>query len=339
VLLSLKFVSFLSGQVSNPSTLPQTLKFMKPKYSLVRVRASRRRFIPSILAAALAFALGVKPAQAQSGTWTGAAGTGIWGGTGTWFNNTVASGSGSTASFVGEYTATQSVAVNAARTIGNITFTDTTPSHDVNIVPHTSPFALALQVASGSPAINVTQANRTLTISNVVAGNQGLTKSGLGTLALSNTNTLTGAVVLSAGTLRASNVAGALGAGSLTLSGGTLQLANDTALNFARNTTVNANTAITSDRLTAGAGVTHTLGTLSIGANNGGFRNDQPSIGTACVIRHHGIGRVFSIQMLDGQSTSGMVRYKFSDLQIYIYIYIYIYHNGCSLHRKSDHER
>ncbi|CRZ79350.1 Uncharacterised protein [Vibrio cholerae] len=30
---------------------------------------------------------------------------------------------------------------------------------------------------------------------------------------------------------------------------------------------------------------------MSIGANNGGFGNDQPSIGTACVIRHHGIGR------------------------------------------------
>jgi autotransporter-associated beta strand protein len=242
---------------------------MKSKYSLVRVRASRRRLIPGILAAALAMALCIKPSQAQSGTWTGAAGTGIWGGTGNWFNNTVASGSGSTASFVGEYTATQNVAVNAARTIGNITFTDTTPSHDVNIVTHTTPFVLTLQVATGSPTINVTQAGRTLTIGNVVAGTQGLTKSGLGTLALSNTNTLTGAVVLSAGTLRASNVVGALGAGTatLTLSGGTLQLANDAALNFARNTTVNANTAITSDRLTAGAGVTHTLGTLSIGAN------------------------------------------------------------------------
>ncbi|CSC42238.1 Uncharacterised protein [Vibrio cholerae] len=30
---------------------------------------------------------------------------------------------------------------------------------------------------------------------------------------------------------------------------------------------------------------------LSIGANNGGFGNDQSGIGTACVIRHHGIGR------------------------------------------------
>ena len=57
---------------------------MKPKYRFVRVRASRRSFIPSVLAAALALALGVKPSQAQSGTWTGAAGTGMWGGTGNW---------------------------------------------------------------------------------------------------------------------------------------------------------------------------------------------------------------------------------------------------------------
>ncbi|MFY7874518.1 MAG: autotransporter-associated beta strand repeat-containing protein, partial [Pirellula sp.] len=239
---------------------------MKPKYRFVRVRASRRSFIPSVLAAALALALGVKPSQAQSGTWTGAAGTGIWGGTGNWVSTAVASGSGNTASFVGEYTATQNVAVNTARTIGNITFTDTTSSHDVNIIPSSPANTLTLQVASGSPTINVTQADRTLTISNVVAGTQGLTKSGTGTLALSATNTLTGAVVVSAGTLRAQSVVGALGAGSLTLSGGTLQLSNDTGLNFARNTTVNGNTSITSDRLGAGAGVTHTLGTLSIGA-------------------------------------------------------------------------
>lgn len=241
---------------------------MKTKYSLVRVRASRRSFIPSILAAAVALALSVNPARAASGTWTGAAGTGIWGGTGNWSSSIVADGVGFTANFTSEYTATQNVTVNAAnRTIGNITLTDTTSSHDVNIIA-ASPTAydLNLDVTSGSPAINVTQSDRTLTISNRITGADGLTKSGTGRLILTGANTFTGAAVVSAGTLRATTSAGALGAGSLTLGGGTLQLANDTALAFSRNATVTANSTITSDRLTAGAGVTHTLGTLSIGA-------------------------------------------------------------------------
>jgi autotransporter-associated beta strand protein/T5SS/PEP-CTERM-associated repeat protein len=94
-----------------------------------------------------------------------------------------------------------------------------------------------------------------------------LTKSGVGTLTLSGANTFTGTATVSAGTLRATTSAAALGAGTLTVSGtGALELANDTGLAFGRNTTVSANTPFTSDRLTPGAGVTHTLGTLAIGA-------------------------------------------------------------------------
>jgi fibronectin-binding autotransporter adhesin len=231
---------------------------MKPK---------RNPFFAAALSLAT-LAITVTTSYAQSGTWTGAAGTGIWGGVGNWTSSIVASGASNTANFTSEYAATQNVTVNSLnRTIGNITFTDTTSSHDVNIVAATpTPFLLTLDVATGSPAINVTQADRTLTISNVVAGTKGLTKSGAGRLILTNSNTFTGAAIVSAGTLRATGTAGALGAGSLTMSGGTLQLANDTALAFGRNTTVTGNSTITSDRLAAGAGVTHTLGTLSIGA-------------------------------------------------------------------------
>lgn len=189
---------------------------MKPKYSLVRVRASRRQLIPGILAAALAFALGVKPAQAQTnGTWTGAAGSGIWGGTGNWTSSIVATGTGATASFTSEYTSTQNVAINTARTIGNITFTDTTSSHDVNLNVHTTAFDLTLAVSTGSPQINVTQSGRTLTINNRVAGTAGLTKLGVGTLTMAHTgNTYTGTTIVSAGNLLvgANAPSGAVGA-------------------------------------------------------------------------------------------------------------------------------
>jgi len=55
-------------------------------------------------------------------------------------------------------------------------------------------------------------------------------------------------------------------AGSLALTSGDLQLANDGNLSFNRNTTVGGAVQITSDRVTSGAGTTHTLGTLAIGA-------------------------------------------------------------------------
>jgi autotransporter-associated beta strand protein len=93
----------------------------------------------------------------------------------------------------------------------------------------------------------------------------GLTKTGAGKLTLSATNTYSGATTLSAGVLRATT-AGALGGGTLAISGGTLELAANTATDFTRNTTVSGSSTIKSDRLATGAGVTQILGTLSIGA-------------------------------------------------------------------------
>jgi fibronectin-binding autotransporter adhesin len=101
----------------------------------------------------------------------------------------------------------------------------------------------------------------------VISGNGGIIKNGSGTTALSGTNTFIGVVTLNAGTLQAGTSAQALGTGAatLTLAGGILLLQNSTALNFARNTTVTGSCQITTNRAAGGAGVTHTLGTLSIG--------------------------------------------------------------------------
>ena len=96
----------------------------------------------------------------------------------------------------------------------------------------------------------------------------GITYSGTGTLTLNQANTFTGALTVSNGTVVGTSVAGALGAGTVTLSGGVLKLMNasGTNLNFSRNTTVSGNAQITSDVTIAGtAGNTYTLGTLSIG--------------------------------------------------------------------------
>lgn len=128
----------------------------------------------------------------------------------------------------------------------------------------------------GNIAISNTSTNRTLTfltasditVSGIIANGSTaaaarVTKTGTGTLTLSGANTYGGLTTLSAGILRATSDASALGTGTLSLGAATLQLANDTGLNFGRNTALTSNSTIQSDRLTAGAGVTHTLGTLT----------------------------------------------------------------------------
>ncbi len=97
------------------------------------------------------------------------------------------------------------------------------------------------------------------------------------TLSIGAANTgFTGSVVMSAINatdvvdLKDANSLGQTGSkGSITLTKGTLNLTSDTSTTFGNNTTASAlasgDTTIAVERATAGAGVSHTLGTLSIG--------------------------------------------------------------------------
>lgn len=137
------------------------------------------------------------PARAADGTWLGT--TGNWSDTAVWSGDTIADGTDFTANFTGvNIAASQTITVDTPRTIGHITFTDaTTASHNLTL-SGTNP--LTLDVTTGAPVLNVT--NQTLTISSVVAGSDGLTKSGAGQLILAGTNTsFSGPVTVSAGIL------------------------------------------------------------------------------------------------------------------------------------------
>ena len=131
---------------------------------------------------------------------------------------------------------------------------------------------LTLSTTSLNPIGTVTNSgtgNGSTLISAVLGTNvTGVTQnSATSPLTLSGANTSTGLTTVSAGALRATSSPSALGAGNLALTAGTLELANDTGLNFARNTTVSSGATMKSDTLTAIPGVTHTLGTLAIGAH------------------------------------------------------------------------
>jgi autotransporter-associated beta strand protein len=105
---------------------------------------------------------------------------------------------------------TQNVAAGVA--VGTLKFADaTTASSDWTVISN----AIALSAGSGTPTITVT--NRTATIKSLLAGSQGFTKTGIGTLVLTNNNTgLSGGVTVANGLLQLNHLGGA-GSGAVTL--------------------------------------------------------------------------------------------------------------------------
>jgi autotransporter-associated beta strand protein len=135
----------------------------------------------------------------SAATWLGISGN--WNDPGIWSGGGFVDSANAEINFTGtDITADRTVTLNGNRTAGYITFTDSgVSSHNLTL---SGAQTLSLDVSSGSPSINVTQADRILTLSSIVAGNKGLQKTGTGQLTLSGNNTYTGATTISAGTLR-----------------------------------------------------------------------------------------------------------------------------------------
>jgi autotransporter-associated beta strand protein len=138
-------------------------------------------------------------AHAANGTWiTNASGT--WGTAANWLGGIIADGVDAIADFSTiNITAARTVTLNTSRTIGTLIFGDTTPSHDWTLAASGGSI-LTLGVTSGTPTVQVN--NRMVTVSLVLAGTQGLNKTGTGTLLLSGANTYSGDTTISAGVLR-----------------------------------------------------------------------------------------------------------------------------------------
>lgn len=183
-------------------------------------------------------------------------------------DGTIADGAGFSANFTGvNIAAAQTITLSAPQTIGNITFTDeTTSSHNLTI---DGASVLTLDVALGSPVINVTQGTpRVLSISSEVAGTVGLTKSGAGVLSLAGENTYSGVTEITAGRLAASSL-GALGS----TSGITIGGASAAALSSG-----SSGLTITAPITTANSGVSSTLA-FGVNASSAGSFTLNGAIG------------------------------------------------------------
>lgn len=99
-----------------------------------------------------------------------------------------------------------------------------------------------------------------------LTGTGGLTKTGAGTLIIRGNSTITGTTRVNEGILEGRLAASFGAAQPLHLNGGTLRLSADAATTFTPTITVNADSTIQVDRVTAAAtATTHQVGTLTIG--------------------------------------------------------------------------
>jgi autotransporter-associated beta strand protein len=217
-------------------------------------------------------------AQAQSSTWI-TVGGGSWNTATNWAGGIIAGGADNTADFsTVNITATATVNLDGSRTIGTLRFEDdTTASNDWILATGTAGSILTLDVTTGQPLLDVL--NRTATISAVVAGNEGLVKTGAGTLALSGANTITGNLVINGGVFRASNANALGGMNSITVNTGTAAGGQGTTFDMTGTITTGAGKTITLNSNTTGDLRTTFLNS----ANNNTWAGNVVALGTGLV--------------------------------------------------------
>ena len=178
---------------------------MKNKKSFLR-RAAGMAFSTAVAT----FTVGTQTLYALDGTWN-RNGNQNWNTANNWVGNTIASGADFTATLGDSITSNRIITLNVPITIGNITAADTTHNYTIARDANPNTNILTLDRTSGVPTIDVAASTvvgqiRTLTITSIIEGNDGLKKTGPGTLilgteALDNTHNYTGGTQILAGTL------------------------------------------------------------------------------------------------------------------------------------------
>ncbi|MGO8927913.1 MAG: beta strand repeat-containing protein [Limisphaerales bacterium] len=158
---------------------------------------------------------------------------GSWASAGDWTNNVIPNQSGATADFsrltlpADTFVTLDTASSSGTWTVGSLIFGDAGTNYTWEIDTG-SGGTLTLDAGTNSPAITVN--NETATITAVIAGTNGLTMAGAGTLALTGANTYTGPTVVNNGTMLlgpGGSLTAGLGSGLTINNGGTVQFSGD----------------------------------------------------------------------------------------------------------------
>jgi autotransporter-associated beta strand protein len=233
------------------------------------VRSSNVRAIVAALALAMIASLAV--AQ-TSGTWSSTTG-GTWGDSANWSGGAIAGGTGAVANFSTlNISGVQTVTLNSPVTSGTLLFGDTTaPAGGWTLTGGT----LTLATVSGAPTISVTGlgnatvfGNQAATISSVIAGSNGLNKTGSSALVLSGVNTYSGNTTVNGGFLVLNNASALGNSSSVTVSSGALAIGNGITVGAGKSLTNNSGGNASYGGLTAISGGTGTwAGSVTFGSS------------------------------------------------------------------------
>jgi len=146
------------------------------------------------------FTTKVPQTNAGSGTWSVDA-DGLWSDLADWSDGILADGAGNTADFSTlDTTADRTVILDASRTVGTLRFGDLSGGQNWRLQ---AAGGSVLTLASGGPSVVVNQNLATLSVP--LAGTNGFTKSGAGTLVLDAANPLSGTLNLDSGSTSAND--------------------------------------------------------------------------------------------------------------------------------------
>jgi autotransporter-associated beta strand protein len=237
--------------------------------------ATNSGLAPSPLASALYQTLSVP-------TWTASFG-GVWSDAFNWSNNVVGNGAGVLADFSQlDLFSDSTVDLNGSRTIGSLVFGDTTPDSNW-IITNSVSGVLTLDNGANAPVINVS--NQTTIVAAQLAGTNGLTKIGNGTLKLTVDSAYSGGTSVNAGTLLVAgpNTSNSrVGAGMVTInSPGSMVVGSDDPLGWGGTNTpalnVNGGTVDSAGYYLQFRALTMTGGTLTR-TNNGWISYDDVTV-------------------------------------------------------------